>query len=272
VGEYTHPTRRDSLIAIESPFAFNVGAPMSATPPPINYAPPPKGIRYHWVRRLTALALLVALCALAIRYGPRLNRRLDLLRCQRAAMGYSAAADHVVYERDSARAAALLRDSADYWAVYPSDDGHSLPPSHVLTGSEVVVDFVPAWRDFYRQVSPPGRNVGAVLFLHKLRSPGGHERIVALDGFAISGTAGLRPALTIFAPGSLTSPPRIVSDVESYSLRTVGDLRAERVYAGQLDPADPSHFTVLYQTANGNGTLDGWLKDDDSVKFEQHEQ
>ncbi|MDB5332053.1 MAG: hypothetical protein JWP03_3204 [Phycisphaerales bacterium] len=243
---------------------------MAATPPPINYAPPPKGIRYHWVRRLIALALLITSCALAIRYGPRLNQRLDLLRCQRAAMGYSAAADHVVYERDPARSTALLRTSSDYWAVYPSDGRPRVPPSHMLAESNVVVDFPPAWRDFYELASPPGRNVGAVLFLHKLRSPGAHERIVAVDGFA-TGAADLRLALAVFEPGSLAARPRIISDMESNSLQKIGDLRAERVYAGQLDPADPSHFTILYQTANGNGTLDGWLKDDDSVKFEQHE-
>jgi hypothetical protein len=261
------------LVAIESPFAFNVGAPMAATPPPINYAPPPKGIRYHWVRRLTALALLVALCALAIRYGPRLNRRLDLLRCQRAAMGYSAAADHVVYERDPIEAAALLRASPNYWALdWPSDDGHDTPPSHTFNPSGAVVDFVPAWREFYRITSPPGRNTGAVIFLHKLRSPAGHERLVAVDGFLSIGIAGLRLNACVFQPGTLFSRPKFVSDAANFSLEEIGELPARRVYAGQLDPADPSHFTVLYKTADGNGVIDGWLMDDDNVKFKQHEQ
>ncbi|MDB5293142.1 MAG: hypothetical protein JWL69_4383 [Phycisphaerales bacterium] len=244
---------------------------MAATAPPINYAPAPKGIRYHWVRRLTALALLIVLCAVAIRYVPRMNRRLDLLRCQGLAMTYAAPADHVVYERDPAKAAALLRSSPNYWAVnYPSEDGPIPLPSHTLAGLGVVVDFVPEWRDFYRLASPPGRNTGAVLFLHKLRSPAGHERLVAVDGFLSAGSARLRLARSVFTPAMLFSRPQFVTDDARFSLAELGELQAERVFAGQLDPADPSHFSILYETATGTGVIDGWLKDDDSVKLEQH--
>jgi hypothetical protein len=246
---------------------------MAAKPSPIHYAPASRGIRHHWARRFTALATIVVLAVLAIRYAPRLNRRLDLLRAQRLAMSYAAPADHVVYERDPAKAAALLRASPNYWAVsYPSEDGHTPPPSHVPAGLGVAVDFVPAWRDFYRLASPPGRNTGAVLFLHKLRSPAGHERLVAVDGFLSAGSAHLRLASSVFTPATLFSRPQFVTDNARYSLAEVGELQAERVFAGQLDPADASHFTILYETAAGTGVIDGWLKDDESVRLEQHGQ
>jgi hypothetical protein len=38
-----------------------------------------------------------------------------------------------------------------------------------------------------------------------------------------------------------------------------------RVYAGQADPADASHFTIHYDLDGQSGTVDGWLKSDGSV-------
>ena len=35
-----------------------------------------------------------------------------------------------------------------------------------------------------------------------------------------------------------------------------------RVYAGQPDPADESHFTIAYRVDGRDGVIDGWLKDD----------
>jgi hypothetical protein len=41
-----------------------------------------------------------------------------------------------------------------------------------------------------------------------------------------------------------------------------------RLYAGQIDPHDPSHFTIDYVLPNQRGTIDGWLLDDDRLRFE----
>jgi hypothetical protein len=38
-----------------------------------------------------------------------------------------------------------------------------------------------------------------------------------------------------------------------------------RLYAGQADPADASHFTIAYDLDGHPGTIDGWLKPDGSV-------
>ena len=35
-----------------------------------------------------------------------------------------------------------------------------------------------------------------------------------------------------------------------------------RVYAGQADPNDPSHFTIAYDLDGRAGTIDGWLRDE----------
>ena len=45
-----------------------------------------------------------------------------------------------------------------------------------------------------------------------------------------------------------------------------------RIYAGQPDPVDHSHFTMKYEIDNFPGTLfgtiDGWLQNDDTVKMQ----
>jgi hypothetical protein len=38
-----------------------------------------------------------------------------------------------------------------------------------------------------------------------------------------------------------------------------------RVFAGQADPADPSHFTIPYDLDDQPGVIDGWLRDDEVV-------
>lgn len=52
-----------------------------------------------------------------------------------------------------------------------------------------------------------------------------------------------------------------------------GSLRIEyrdqlRVFAGQADPSDASHFTIAYDLDGQPGVIDGWLNADGSVKLE----
>jgi hypothetical protein len=52
-----------------------------------------------------------------------------------------------------------------------------------------------------------------------------------------------------------------------------GNLRLDyrnqlRVFAGQADPADASHFTVAYDLDGRPGVIDGWLKPEGSVQLE----
>jgi hypothetical protein len=40
-----------------------------------------------------------------------------------------------------------------------------------------------------------------------------------------------------------------------------------KLYAGQPDAQDESHFTIEYETPAGKGTIDGWLQPEDRVKL-----
>jgi hypothetical protein len=45
------------------------------------------------------------------------------------------------------------------------------------------------------------------------------------------------------------------------------EVGALRLYAGQADPGDASHFTIDCDTAAGRRVIDGWLQPDDTLKF-----
>lgn len=40
-----------------------------------------------------------------------------------------------------------------------------------------------------------------------------------------------------------------------------------RIYFGQPDPVDASHFTIGYDAGGVSGTIDGWLLPDDTVRL-----
>ena len=43
---------------------------------------------------------------------------------------------------------------------------------------------------------------------------------------------------------------------------------ALRWYAGQCDPSDDSHFTINFQLDGKPGVLDGWLRNDDTIRLQ----
>ena len=82
--------------------------------------------------------------------------------------------------------------------------------------------------------------------------------------------AGAPPLLEVqvVRPGGLFSSPQVVATTPLQ----VPELRSSprgalRLYAGQVDPHDASHFTIEYRAAHGGGMIDGWLQNDDTVKF-----
>ena len=41
-----------------------------------------------------------------------------------------------------------------------------------------------------------------------------------------------------------------------------------RLFAGQADAADPSHFTIVFDDDGQTRTIDGWLQSDDTILLE----
>jgi WD40 repeat protein len=74
----------------------------------------------------------------------------------------------------------------------------------------------------------------------------------------------------VLNPGDYNGPPRQTSargPGTAYLIFHRAYGRLITFYAGQPDSRDPSHFTIDYACDGARGTVDGWLLDDDRVRF-----
>ena len=137
----------------------------------------------------------------------------------------------------------------------------------------------------------------ALLFSHTLTSPSGNTRLVMLEmevklatvtapkdehrvainrrlKYRICETKPFGNMPTILRHGTSL---KLVQDGEANLIPIKwidGTLRAARpkeynlrVFAGQPDPQDPSHFTVEYEVGGVKNVIDGWLTDDDYLRI-----
>jgi len=139
---------------------------------------------------------------------------------------------------------------------------------------------------------------GNAVFLHQMTTPGGIKRLVWISieptgnlirqsgpedegaspeySFALGRrfkvtvmdeNADFPVVTTAIFYSSTTDQTRLISKSESK-----GELKNLsghwRVYAGQADPANPSHLTFAYDIDGRPGTIDGWLKDGDRLMLE----
>ena len=196
------------------------------------------------VWRAGALLAVVALVGAAVLWGPGWLRHAADLLDQRRCMNYTAPPDQVVY--DTPRDVQGVRRSLKT----------SFAPS--------------SWKRF-------ARNRGAaVVFLHGRTSPSGNRRLVCVEAdpksvLHYAGSASVMPtwSFRVLVPGTLSKGPADVPGTvykEPFFL-----ISAERVYAAQPDPSDPSHFTITYEHHGERKTVDAWLQDDDTLKF-RHRQ
>jgi hypothetical protein len=224
--------------------------------PRIEYAPPPSGLRR---RRIVRWAIWFAVVAMLFPVGmrgiPRAMRQVELLYWQRKAMGYTAPPDQVVFETDAAR----MND-----------------PGLIVRATGAFRVAAP-WDRFYSILSPPGRVALATLFVHERRNPRGESRLVVIEG--IPGAQGFVLDPGVLHPGSAFGEPRENTDAWinmnpffEFGLPAPDSPRSAklRIFAGQPDPADASHFTIGYEVGSAHFTIDAWLRDDDTIEFERH--
>ena len=244
---------------------------MSETSPQLDYAPTPPLHRRRAFRRGVIL-LIVGLLVLPIAWvGRRGRERATLLYWQRQCASFSMPPGTVAYEENPAKAAAL-------WASVGSSGNYS----QIVDGSGAIKNVIlrprGQWETSIRQRT--GLNQIGTVFLHARRAPRGQsERIVCVCPY---------PPLTYRgspAMGSGAVPmPDFYVEVHDYATvfsdaarLTQGELDVAglyaqpfgtvRILAGQIDPADESHFTIDFQTATGSGTIDGRLRADDWVSL-----
>jgi hypothetical protein len=237
----------------------------------LEYAPaPPRGRK--WVARAAALLLVLALAYAGHRWGPAAWGKSRMLYWQRLCLNYRPDDKAVVYEEEPSAAGRLLAHSSDYTA-YPL-------ARHAPPGPRTPVNAaarVPAcWSRFSALGGIPaaGRGPGAVVFLHERISPAGNRRLVMVryfpepDTFTSGLIAGYNFDFEVLTPATLSRPAAAAAP-KAYPF----DVRSGwprhpplvRVYAGQADAHDPSHFTIRYQIWAQEDVLDGKLDDQDNI-------
>jgi hypothetical protein len=241
----------------------------SATQPELDYGSQPRrhGLRRR-VRR-SALALLVLFGAYAgWRWGLPLGAALweqgRYLSMQHGWLDHADPPNRVVFETDPGEVARLIASGDFDEASIPSVSGYA-PPIRSAGLRRGVYDELD--RSF-RPRGGAGGWYGAGVLLRRLRSPGGTERMV-LAAAVLRQTPpdGVNAEVWWFAsplatmrPGSRVGPgPH--GKIQPY----LKPGERVRIYAGQPDARDPSHFTAAYSVDDKGGTIDGWLRDDGTL-------
>lgn len=140
-----------------------------------------------------------------------------------------------------------------------------------------VVGWIPSfWIDYYQRVSQVRPTSLGVPLLHRLRSPGGNDRLVAVNVYPTDyvgltkytpGGMGISVGATVIEPGTLVTPPRRLTFADN-TLSLTRDSTDVAVYFGQLDSAHADHFMIDAVVEGTAIVIDGWLTDDDRVVLE----
>jgi hypothetical protein len=201
--------------------------------------------RYRvWVGPVIVLAVVPGIVLIKSPWFGQKLKRLDEIRAVSRCMGYTAPAGKVVLECAPQEAAALLRDHPSEYMQYQPGDGW--PAISLARAPE-------SWLRLPFFGSPPDRTV---VFLHERTIPNGGGRfLVALAYCANVGVPGPCFRATIIDRGSMSQP------MQSVWQYVIAAPVPTRIYFGQPDPNDDSHFTV--RTVSGDGledAYDGYLR------------
>jgi hypothetical protein len=253
-------------------------------PTTIDYATPgPRPIsakRWAVGSLLTMALILVVCCQDGIEYF--WHNTLPLIFAQHHALNFSKPAGTVVYEEDHAAATRLA-------------GGHLIGPDWTtLSDAEHVLGYSMKWPECVSQQIMCDHTGGGqavtifqcdpnqYVFLHGRTAAGGKERLVYVgvrNLFCLrqQGPAELSPGFPqerqalgwmVFQPGALNaSSAQLKSGSWGDRKFWINMPWPLRIYAGQGDPKDASHFVIPYRTPQGTFAIDGWLLPNDQLTF-----
>lgn len=237
------------------------------TSPVLDYAQDPR--RSRWRRRVIRAGIVVSLAllfAVVRHYWAPISLRASQIYWARQCARFTAPADLPLVVSDLRKIAERTSD-----ANYVSDRGRSRSP----------LVFQPyCWGRFRQSAGIPQSFFGSVdetVFLGELRTPAGKRRIVHVLSWynnARKLPSGLES--TVVEPPTLTSPARMLCKPPG-GRAAAGFFTLAVLSFGQIDPADPSHFTIAWRTADEQfgvrirdqrrGVIHGYLLDNDRIRF-----
>ena len=206
----------------------------------LQYAPRPPLRKRRMFRRVLAGIGLLFVAAAGIKWFPQVNEHIKLQVWQRRCLNHQPPADQVVYSEDPQISASLLADPR-YQSMPTSTPSAFLVPKY--------------WADLYATVSPPGLRSNGTVFLGRMRTPDGKERLVAID-MTIDNPGRDDVLLTtrVIEPASLLGRPRVLQTMGSRFVSY--HLCDTSVRPAQVDPQDRSHLLMFA------GRIHGWFQPD----------
>lgn len=227
----------------------------------LDYAPAAPFRRRRRIRRMVAILFLLAIAWPAYWYGPPLWEKSKVLYYQRRCLAFEAPPEQVVFDDDSADLA-VVGARRDY-QVLANKDYHapSFPKMAAFSPS--------CWNDFTSAAVPSRSAAGAaaVVFCHELTSRDGVRRLVVVQRASDPGDFNynvLSLDAVIIQPGTFSAkpidvtPPGVIMWLTGAVARQMTPLR---IYAGQVDPSDPSRFTIRYAMGKNEHLAEGRLSD-----------
>ncbi len=199
------------------------------------------------------------LITLIVAFGPGWWRKCVSRYWEWKWAGFTLPADTVVYEEDPRRSPLLLKPGTPY------------KPLNLLPV-----------RGLYAEMTPPAQAARldpepieqlttlsplntATPYAHEHRSPSGTRCLVVLRFGASAMESDQQRVLSfgggIFYPTGWSEGPRPKAAFTRNLLLWVKPNQFVRLYAGQPDVSDPTHFTIRYELGEGTGTIDGWVRD-----------
>lgn len=209
----------------------------STAPTQIDYAPPLSS-RRRVVRRWLPRALVITFVASAYYWGPPAWRGAEVLYWQSRCARHTMPAETIVAFEPASSDSGASRASA----VIPTE-----------------------WARFYGLISPPGFQSRGTIFLHTRNRPNGEPVLVAIDylGRLVFGDGETGPSdalvqIRTFKLGTGMNSPKQLSD-EARRMPVRRGAQAFRIFAGQIDPNDTTHFMIRCEADGERQVIDGWI-------------
>jgi hypothetical protein len=211
----------------------------------LDYAEAPRSKRQRvYLQRLAIVAAIAIAVWFLVKLRPWEELRDAYYRHQCAT--YTAPADQIVYEEDPTVFAALLKSAPEYRQLQGGVARLATPWEKLTYGT---------------------RRAGIVL-LHERKAVQSAPAVLALEApwpSMVSGQVGQFMEFR-YVIHSGNEPPRRggVGGVRIWIARSPTFSEKDRVpfrlFAGQPDPTDLSHFTIGYEEPRGRGIVDGWME------------
>ncbi len=219
--------------------------------------------RRRWRRWLLFLLLLTTI-AFSAKWGKPALSQAQYLYNQHRCMTDHLRPDQVVFDDDPAEAQKLIHANPEYKFAGADYQNRSATITSVAGRTSRALD------ELHIRVGSLSTTRGpAILFIHARRAPDHPERLVVLDCSEYVNYQRGITALSFRASVIALASVRLRSYAEA-GFGGSGRALAHghlQFFAGQPDPADPSHFTMRYEINSKPGLIDGWLTEKDDIRL-----